>query len=77
MTNSKKINKENLDYRDVKNHRSIKPQEEKLGPSYFEAVRTGEGWKKAIQYRMKWAKDNQTIYSLPLNTINEAHLSTI
>lgn len=23
---------------------------------------------------MKWAKDNQTIYSLPLNTINEAHL---
>lgn len=73
--NSKiEINQETLAYRDVNSYRSIKPKKSKKSPSYFEMVRTGESYRKLLDDRQKWAKENQQIYVLPLNTANEARL---
>lgn len=68
------INQETLAYRDVSANRSVKPKNEKTGPSYFQTVRTGEKWEKELQRRKEWAKRGETIYTLPLNTANEARL---
>lgn len=68
------INQNTLAYRDVDSYRAVKSKDEKTGPSYFQSIRVGEKWEKSLQYRQKWAKENQTIYVLPLNTANEARL---
>ncbi len=68
------INQETLAYRGAESNRSVKSKDEKTGPSYFSTVRTGEKWKKELKRRHEWSKVGETIYTLPLNTANEARL---
>ncbi len=71
---SVEISQETLAYRDANNCRSVKSKDEKVGPSYFSSIRTGEQWKKEAKRRLEWAKRGEKIYTLPLNTANEAKL---
>ncbi len=71
---SVEISQETLAYRDANNCRSVKAKDEKVGPSYFSSIRTGEQWKKEAKRRLEWAKRGEKIYTLPLNTANEAKL---
>lgn len=73
MSKKKEFKQENLDYRDSSKYRYIKSPDKKKGPSYITAISKGENWEKAKKYRMQWAKKGQSIYTLPFNTINEAH----
>lgn len=68
------INQETLAYRDINSNRSIKSKDKKTGPSYFSTIRTGEKWEKEVERRRAWSKKGETIYTLPLNTANEAKL---
>ncbi len=63
-----------LSHQDINNCKTVETDDKKIGPSYFSSIRVGEKWKKETKRRLEWAKKGEKIYTLPLNTANEAKL---
>lgn len=74
-TNSTTIFQETLAYRNADANRSVKTDKDaSTSRRYADLKKDSKRWTHEVQMRKEWAKRGETIYTLPLNTANEAKL---